>query len=191
MTTLDNGIVVEEHINAVNFTPHDKVPNTWYGYNGDKTGATVHWWGNYGQKFDDVVNYLASANPRSSSANFVLQEDRVACIVNSWDSAWHAGHPEGNAKTIGIECRPEMTKGDLETLGSLLRYLESQYGSLAIYIHSNWQNTACPGTYGAEIENLIAEINGIEVWNKVENVPVPPTSEELVKQPEYHCCCHD
>lgn len=191
MTTLDNGIVIEEHINAVNFTRQEDVPKVWYGYTGEKTGCTVHHWGSMGQLFDDVVNYLASANARGVSAQFVLQEDRVACIVNSWDSAWHAGHPEGNAKTIGIECRPEMTPGDLETLGSLIRYLEKEYGNLAIYIHKNWQNTACPGKYEAEIDNLIAEINGVEVWHKVENAPVPPAPEVIAAQPEHHCCCHD
>jgi N-acetylmuramoyl-L-alanine amidase len=190
MTTLDNGIVIEEHINAHNFTRAADCPYV-FGFPRSVTGGTVHWWGAYGQNFDDVVKYLASNNARGSSAHFVLQEDRVACIVTPDDAAWHAGNAEGNAITIGIECRPEMTPGDLETLGSLLRFLETIYGSLNIYIHSNWANTACPGTYANEIDNLVAEINGVEVWHKVENAPQPPAPEVIAAQPEHHCCCHD
>lgn len=190
MTTLDNGIVIEEVISAVHFTPYDEVPNVWYGYNGDKTGCTVHHWGALGQFFDDVVRYLASDNPRMSSAHFVVQEDRVACIVNPDDGAWHAGHPEGNAKTIGIEMRPEMTPGDLETLASLIRYLQTIYGDLVIFIHSNWINTACPGAYAGEVENIVAEVNGVEIWHKVLEAP-PVAPEVIAAQPEHHCCCHD
>lgn len=183
MTTLDNGIVIDETTTAHNFTPDAKVPAT-FGYESIKPGATVHWWGGYGQKFDDVVAYLASNNGRSSSAHFVLQEDRVACIVNPDDAAWHTGHPLGNAQTIGIECRPEMTEGDLDTLAALLRYLETIYGSLTIYKHSDWVNTACPGTYADRIEEIVAEINHVEL------IPTPPVTV-APGAPAQACCCHD
>jgi len=189
MTTLDNGIVIDESLNAVNYTALADVPAV-FGYDGTKTGATIHHWGEDGQNIHDVARYLASANARTNSAHFVVQEDYVYCIVNSFDSSWHSGHPLGNAKTIGIECRPEMTVGDLETLGSLLRFLERHYGSLEIYVHKNWQNTACPGRYEAQIENLIAEINGVEIWHATgQPAPVPPA--ELAAQPVHECCCHD
>lgn len=189
MTTLDNGIVIDESLTAVNFTKQADCPAVW-GFDGTKVGATVHHWGSDGQDIHTVARYLASRNDRNNSAAFVVQEDYVYCLVFPDDSSWHAGHPEGNARTIGIECRPEMTKGDLETLGSLLRYLETVYGSLLIYIHKNWQNTACPGRYEAEIDNLIAEINGVEVWhNTGAPAPVPPA--ELEAQPVHDCCCHD
>lgn len=191
MTTLDCGIVIDESLSAVNFTKWADVPVVWPPFNGDKTGATVHHWGAFGQNIHDVARYLASKNARDNSAAFVIQEDYCYCLVFPDDSSWHAAHPEGNAKTIGIECRPEMTPGDLEALGSLLRYLEGIYGSLAIYIHSNWANTSCPGLYAAEIDNLIAEINGIEVWHMVESAPQPPAPEVIAAQPEHHCCCHD
>ena len=181
MTTLDNGIVIDESINAANFTPSASVPAVW-GFQNKKRGATVHHWGNDGQSFDGVVNYLASKNARNNSAHFVLQEDRVTCIVSPDDGAWHAGHALGNAQTIGIECRPEMTPGDLDTLASLLRYLETIYGSLTIYKHSDWQNTACPGRYASKIDEIVAEIN---------NVSVAPSPAADVKPTAHDCCCHD
>jgi len=190
MTTLDNGIVIDESLTAVNVTKQADVPYVWPPYDGTKTGATIHHWGEDGQDIHAVARYLASANVRQSSAAFVVQEDYVYCLAMPDDSSWHAGHPIGNAHTIGIECRPEMTPGDLETLGSLLRYLETIYGSLEIYIHQNWINTACPGRYAGEIENLISEINGVEIWHAGGNAaPVPP--EVIEAMPEHHCCCHD
>lgn len=182
MTTLDNGIVIEEAITAHNLTPDALVPGV-FGYPSKKTGVTVHHWGNPGQKFDDVVRYLASNNARSSSAHFVLQEDRVACIVSPDDAAWHAGSAEGNATTIGIECRPEMTPGDLETLVSLIRHLESVYGSLLVYKHSDWSNTACPGKYGGAIQDIVNAVNNVRVGT---TPPVPPSLGDRHK-----CCCHD
>jgi N-acetylmuramoyl-L-alanine amidase len=190
MTTLDNGIVIDESLSAVNFTRQADVPLVWPGWTGEKNACTVHHWGAFGQNIHTVAKYLASKNDRNNSATFVLQEDYVYCLVFPDDSSWHAGNAEGNARTIGIECRPEMTPGDLETLASLIRYLETIYGDLTIYIHSDWMNTACPGTYAGEIENLVAEINGAEVWHvKGLEPPVPP--KELEAQPKHHCCCHD
>lgn len=183
MTVLDNGIVIEEHITAHNFTRDADVPEV-FGYDSVKLGATIHHWGADGQLFDDVVAYLASNNARQSSAQFVLQEDRVSCIVSPDDASWHAGHPQGNAMTIGIECRPEMTEGDLLTLESLLRYLETIYGGLTIYLHYNWVATACPGRYAGRLAEIIDRVNNVELTVS-EPVPITPTT------PVHHCCCHD
>lgn len=182
MTTLDNGIVIDESITAHNYTRDADVPAV-FGYASIKHGATVHHWGNDGQAFDAVVGYLASNNARRSSAHFVLQEDRVTCLVNPDDASWHAGHPLGSAQTIGIECRPEMTEGDLDTLASLLRYLETIYGSLVIYKHSDWVATACPGRYGSRIDSIVAEINGVQA--------APAPVEIPAGAPAHDCCCHD
>ena len=103
--------------------------------------------------------YLGSKNDRQNSAHFVLQSDYVACIVNTDDAAWHAGNAEGNATTIGIECRPEMSQGDLDTLISLIRFLEDVYGPLAVYKHSDWMPTACPGRYAGQIDEIVRKVN--------------------------------
>lgn len=183
MTTLANGIVIEEAITAHNYTPAADCLAV-FGHPPEKIGATIHHWGSDGQDFDDVVDYLASNNARGSSATFVLQEDRVACIVNPDDASWHAGHPLGTARTIGIECRPEMTEGDLRTLGYLLEYLETIYGSLTIYLHYNWVATACPGRYAARLEDIVADVNNVELTQEPP-VEITPTT------PVHHCCCHD
>ncbi len=181
MPTLDNGVVIDESITARNSTAAGDVPGV-FGYPRTITGVTVHHWGNDGQSFDGVQNYLASSNDRQNSAHFVLQEDRVSCIVNTDDAAWHSGHPLGNAQTIGIECRPEMTPGDLATLASLIRWLETVYGSLTVYKHSDWQNTACPGRYAGQIDALVDAIN---------NVTVAPAPVEIpAGTPVHVCCCH-
>lgn len=184
MTTLDNGIVIDESLTAVNYTPQADVPLVWPGYTGEKDAATIHHWGADGQNIHNVARYLASKNDRGNSAAFVLQADYVYCLVMPNDSSWHAGHPEGNARTIGIECRPEMTEGDLDTLASLLRYLETIYGSLEIYIHSNWANTACPGRYAGRIDEVIAEVNNVEM------APAAPV-QDVASGPAVDCCCHD
>lgn len=181
MTTLDNGLVIDESLNALNYTSWANTMSV-FGFSGDKTGATIHHWGADGQDIHTVARYLASRNDRNNSAHFVLQEDYVYCIVNSFDSAWHSGHPKGNATTIGIECRPEMTEGDLDTLASLVRFLETVYGSLEIYLHKNWVNTDCPGRYESRIEEVIAEINGAVIAPAPVDIPVDA--------PHHECCCH-
>ena len=183
MPTLDNGITIDESITARNFTAAADVPATFRQGPRKVTGVTVHHWGNDGQTFDGVQRYLASNNDRSNSAHFVLQADRVSCIVNTFDAAWHSGHPLGNATTIGIECRPEMTEGDLATLASLIRWLEGVYGELVIYKHSDWQNTSCPGRYAPRIDELVDAINGATT------APAPPV--EIPAGAPAICCCHD
>lgn len=182
MNVLDNGVVVDESKNAANYTPA-RDSRAVFGQDRVVTGVTIHHWGNEGQSFDAVEGYLCSPNTRSSSAHYVLQEDRVSCIVSTDDVAWHSGNAVGNATTIGIECRPEMTEGDLNTLASLIRYLESVYGELVVYKHSDWFNTACPGKYESKIDAIVEKINNVTV------APVPPVVIPP-EQPRHECCCH-
>lgn len=187
MTTLDNGIVIDESITAAHITTAADCPAAFGGRQRIVTGVTVHHWGADGQNFDNVQDYLASDNVRQSSAHFVLQEDRVSCIVGTDDVAWHAGNAEGNASTIGIECRPEMTPGDLKTLASLIRFLESVYGDLAVYVHSDWMNTQCPGRYLAKRDEIVAVVNA----GVPSNITVPVVPPNAADAPHHHCCCND
>lgn len=181
MTTLDNGIVIDESINAHNYTLAADCPVV-FGHSREILGVSVHHWGSDGQDFDAVTGYLAGDNARQNSAHFVLQEDRVACIVSPEDAAWGNGHAWANAKTIVIECRPEMTPGDLATLASLIRFLESVYGSLLVYKHNDFSNTACPGRYAPMIDSIVAAVNGAVTAPVV--APVPASA------PHKECCCH-
>jgi hypothetical protein len=139
--------VIDESIDAKNFTPAHLCPQA-FGYARVIESITIHHWGNRGQRFDDVVGYLASKNARGSSAHFIVEDGRITCIVSPVDASWHAGNAYGSATSIGIECRPEATDGDYETVAWLIRFLRDTYGAgLPLIPHNYWTNTACPGVW--------------------------------------------
>jgi hypothetical protein len=181
---LDNGIVVDESRDSKNYTSFEDAMAV-FGEVRVILGATVHHWGAMGQNFDDVERYLRT-NDTPTSAAFVLQEDRVSCIVSPVNVAWHAGNGHGNCITIGIECRPEMTPGDLLTLESLIRWLESTYGELLVYKHMDWVSTACPGLYASKIDEIVERVNNVSI------APPPvvnPPEDHVTSDQHGGCCC--
>lgn len=110
------------------------------------SSITIHHWGNKGQQFDTVRDFLCTNNT-PTSAHYVAESGRVACIVSPDDCAFHAGVGEGNTNSIGIECRPEATDGDYATVAELIRTIRGIYGDIPLYPHNHWFNTACPGDY--------------------------------------------
>lgn len=131
-----------------------------YGYKSKPTGITIHHWGGDGQKHDNVVHWLTGGGGnRGSSAHEVISAGRVTILADGDVATWHAGNNRGNGTTIGLECRPEMSAGDWETLVERCTDLEEQWGSLRYYKHSDWKNTACPGRYGSRIQELVDAIN--------------------------------
>ena len=131
-----------------------------YGYNpsGSKGGNNVkeiiiHHWGNEGQKFYNVANYLCKSSVRAS-AHYILQDGLVACIVDRSNCAWHAGNKSVNCSSIGIECRPECTTGDVNTLVQLIANLYHIYGIIPIRGHKDVVATACPGKYYSKIPSI-------------------------------------
>ena len=122
----------------------------------------LHHWGKDGQKFDDVCRYLCRTNvpiAKRTSAHYVVEAGRVACLVAPSNRAWHA--MSGNARGIGIECRPEMTAGDLETVAELIANLRKTYGNLPIYPHKKFVATACPGRYESKLAWLDSRAEAI------------------------------
>ncbi len=110
----------------------------------------IHHWGAEGQTFEGVCAWFE--NPAcSTSAHYVVEGGRVACLVNLSDTAYHAGDWGANLTSIGIECRPEMSDADLETVCELVAYLYKVYGELPIYGHKDFSPTACPGKYYAKL----------------------------------------
>lgn len=90
---------------AFDFITQFNSPNYTPGRNGNSVKyIVVHHWGADGQSFNGVVNWLCR-NGGESSAHYVLEAGRVACIVNPEDTAWHAGNWQANLESIGIECR--------------------------------------------------------------------------------------
>ncbi|XCB30279.1 peptidoglycan recognition family protein [Arcanobacterium hippocoleae] len=67
---------------------------------------TIHHWGDpaAGATFQGVINYLCRENG-STSAHYVAEAGRVACIVDPDNRAWHA-RDLSNPRGIGIECNP-------------------------------------------------------------------------------------
>ena len=127
-------------------------------YTQNRNGKTIdkiviHHWGNDGQSFEGVVNWLCRANG-TSSAHYVVEGGRVACIVNCCDGAWHCGNFDENMKSIGIECRPEMSIEDLETTAELISDIFKTYGILKIVGHKDISATACPGRYYSKLDYL-------------------------------------
>ena len=107
---------------------------------------TIHHWGSRGQKFDNVVNWLCQKRA-GTSAHYVVEAGKVACIVDPDRRAWHAGNSRGNHESIGIECRPEATEGDYATVAALVADLRAVYGNIPLKRHKDWTSTACPGVW--------------------------------------------
>lgn len=161
MSLLDIGVVIDEKSwNSPNHTPSALVLQV-YGLPRDIKGVTIHWWNDpkFNPTYHATCSYLSRANG-NTSAHFVVQGSKVACLVSPENAAWHAGSAQGNAQTIGIEMSPWATMEDMATLASLIRFLEQAYGkSLMIYRHQDWSATACPGTYATRIEELVRLVN--------------------------------
>lgn len=162
MTTLATGTVIDETTwSGKNFTPAAAVPAT-FGFPRTTNRITIHHWGQDGQNFNSVANWMARAGQGNTSAHFVVEAGRVACIISPADAAWHSGSAEGNATSIGIECRPEMSEGDLNELVALIAWLESVYGEQEIWLHQEWSATACPGRYAAMRDEIVRRVNALK-----------------------------
>lgn len=118
----------------------------------------IHHWGNDGQKFFNVVNFFTRPTTQTS-AHYVVEDGHVACLVDCKDTAWHAGNWNENLVSIGIECRPECTNGDIETIAELVAELWKAYPSIShnLKMHKQFFNTACPGRYQHKLK-VIEEI---------------------------------
>lgn len=112
----------------------------------------IHHWGSDGAKFDGVCSWLCRKNG-TSSAHFVVEAGRVAELVSVENRAWHAG-TRGNPRGIGIECRPEKSAGDFDTVASLIADLRDRYGELPLARHCDYMQTDCPGRWGADLARL-------------------------------------
>ena len=153
-------------------------PRSKYGHSSTPTGITIHHWGSPGQKHDNVVAWLRGAagrtSNRGSSAHYVTSAGLVTQLVKDSRAAWHAGNNTGNGATIGIECRPEMSDDDWDTLVQLCTDLEETHGSLKYYGHSDWKNTACPGKYADRIGELVDAVNAEHKRRKNGGKPTKP-----------------
>lgn len=107
----------------------------------------LHHWGAKAQTFEQVMGWFCD-NPRcETSAHYVVEAGRVACIVSPHDTAYHAGVWQRNLQSIGIECRPEATSEDYNTVAMLVADIWREWGILPIVPHNAIVPTACPGDW--------------------------------------------
>lgn len=150
---------------------------------GRPTGITIHHWGSLGQKHANVVAWLCN-RAAGTSAHYVVSSGLVSCIVDPDDTAWHAGNRNANRRTIGIECRPEMSDGDFETVAQLIADLRATYGNLPLYPHKHWTNTACPGRWASNLSRLSKRADEIRGGSKTQTKPAKPTPQPTTKVDE-------
>lgn len=143
-----------------------------YGAKSKPTGITIHHWGADGQSHNGVVAYL-TRDGGNTSAHLVTSAGRVTRLVVDERAAWHAGSKQGNGTTIGIECRPEMSEEDWNTLVQLCADLEEIHGSLKYYRHSDWKATACPGRYSDRMQELVDAVNAEHRRRGAGSIPAP------------------
>lgn len=137
--------------NALNYTE---------GRNGHHPELIViHHWGALGQRFENVINWFCENPNVETSAHYVVEAGKVACIVDLDDTAWHAGRWDYNLKSIGIECRPEATDADYMTVAALVADIWRIYGKLPLIGHRDVPNvpTFCPGLWNVERITAMAD----------------------------------
>lgn len=154
-------------------------PNFTSGREGNKPQyIVIHHWGQDGASFWGVVNWLCRQGG-GSSAHYVVEVGKVACIVDPDDTAWHAGNWWYNLRSIGIECRPEMTDGDLATVAELIREIWKVYGKLPIIGHKDIVATACPGRYYAKLSTLKSMAEGGNISAPPAPTPKPKAGKSI------------
>lgn len=164
------------------------------GYNGSASidAIVIHWWDDPDNSptFWGVLKSLLGQ--RDASANYIVEAQRVACIVAPGLRAWHVrgndfgrvmpGISDINAHTIGIECNPRCSSGDRETLAQLIADLWTDYGRVPLYGHCDFMATECPGSYYPQLSAI--EQRAAEIYNG-EDEQIMERYQTLAEVPDY------
>lgn len=156
-------------------------PNVSYGRPSDPQFIVIHHWGDDGQSHQNVVNWLTNPNS-GASAHYVASDGRVTQLVHDYDRAWHAG-PGGNPAGIGIECRPEMSDGDWDTVAGLISAIREEWGDLPLYGHRDFMETYCPGRWYPHLDALSAAADGHTYTPPTQHAP-ETTAEDGIWGPD-------
>nr|ADF97543.1 PlyM18 [uncultured phage] len=125
----------------------------------------IHHWGVDGQNWENLTTY--TANNRNMSTHYVAMAGKVERQVDEEDTAYHGGNPPINQRSIGIECRPEATDGDYDTVAELVADIWNRHGKLPLVGHKQvpsvrpgqqYVATSCPGRY--DVERIRKEAEG-------------------------------
>lgn len=145
----------------------------------------IHHWGVDGQKIKNVVGWLC--NPKAQvSAHYVVEAGKVVKLMNDTDCAWHAGSKAQNTTSIGIECRPECTKADRETVIELIADLYAKHGVLPVVGHKDVAATSCPGRWYKYLSQIqkeaTAKYKRNASTNASTNASIKKSLEEVAKE---------
>lgn len=146
-----NFAVTDTRFNHSNFSPGRPY--------GDVDGIVIHHWGVDNQSHQGVVAYLTNPDNHGASAHYVVSAGRVTQLVHDYDRAWHAG--AANGTKIGIECRPEKSLADFQTVAKTIAAIWDQHGRLPLTGHCDHMPTACPHRWYAELAALAAAADQI------------------------------
>ena len=133
-------------------------PNYWSRGGYEIVEYVIHHWGIDGQNAEAVANWLC--NPRAGvSAHYVVLAGKVFQLLDESYAAWHAGNKLHNLKSIGIECRPEATEADYQTVAELIANRWKATGVKPLIRHKDIVATACPGRWDiAKLRTMVEEI---------------------------------
>lgn len=165
MTTLRDGTVVDESIDAVNYTATKDVPAVFGNGPREILFIGIHHWGALGQIFDAIVRFLSGRNGRTNSAHAVIEAGRATSIVHPLNAAWAAGNAWANAKGIHLELRPEATDGDYITAAAYIFMLREEFGDVPLRPHRDFKQTACPGVW---------DLDRLDRMARAHAAPAPP-----------------
>lgn len=113
----------------------------------------LHHWGGDNSTLEGTVDWLC--NPVSEvSAHDVATAEKVIHLLDYSIPAWHAGNRWHNEHSIGIECNPRCSDGDMQTVAELIADIWRQYGKLPIVGHKDIVSTACPGRWYNNINKI-------------------------------------
>lgn len=133
-------------------------------------GIVVHHYGVMGSTYAGTIRTLTKPTA-AASAHFVIDADRVAQLVALSDTAYHADNWPVNLSTIGIECPPECTSAQVDTLVQLIAGLYKHYGRvLPLSGHCDHAPTECPGRYYPLLADIQARATVL--WSSA-NAPDP------------------
>ncbi|WP_103061595.1 N-acetylmuramoyl-L-alanine amidase [Actinomyces qiguomingii] len=138
---------------------------------GSPNVIVIHHWGVDGQSHQGVVDYLCRSGG-NTSAHYVASAGRRTQIVSDRDRAWHAG-ASGNPRGIGIECRPEMTAGDFESVAQLVAAIRDEHGPLPLRGHQDYMSTACPGRWYSQLARLSTRADEIRAGKTTSTATTP------------------
>lgn len=138
-------------------------PAMMYGRSGqDVTGIVIHHYGVMGSTYAGTIRTLTKPTA-AASAHFVIDAGKVAQLVALSDTAYHADNWPINLCTIGIECPPECTPAQIDTLVTLIAGLYKCYGRvLPLSGHKDHAPTECPGRYYPLLADIQARAT--ELW---------------------------